>query len=341
MRGFNNLKSRLDRAPSDVLGLDLASHGIRAVRMKKNGEALTLSGTAFLPPVVFGNSEKVTYESLALPAKLRGRLAALAMPAKPGAVKLLRVPESFDPANYEDVMSRLGYEGSGESRLSSAILVPGSAKVEMRILAAVMPEADANNMLKLMPAAGAPAARSLELSELAVINAFHNDGLLKHQEGACGLIHFDHDFSLIALFNNNILSQVRLFTFGVGAVLQKVIKALNVDEATAEGVLADGAFDLSHLIEDGFRDIRSQLVISRDFMERSEDCALGKIYISGPDSLVRPFSAGMPAHESITAWDVLAPYADKAATEPSVELAGDAWRWSAAVGSCLGLLLSP
>ncbi len=340
MLALNHLKSRLNRAPVDVLGLDFASHGTRAVRMKKSGEGFAITAAELLPPLALDADSKISHDSLAMPAKLRGRYAALSTPSRPGAVKLLRVPDTFDPGNRDDVISRLGFEGDSDTRLSTNMLVPGSAKVEMRVLAAVMPERDALAMLKLMPAAGVPAARSLELSELAVLNAFHNDISLRHTEEACGLIHFDQDFSLFALFNNQILSQVRLFGFGVGAVLQKVIKVLNVDEVTAEGVLVDGAFDISHLIEDGFNDIRSQLVVSRDFMERSENCSLGSMYISGPDSLVLPFTAGIPSYESITPWDVLAPYMYESGTESSSGLTGDSWRWSAAIGSCIGVLLS-
>ena len=335
MPDLQNLKSLFNRAPADAVGINHASNGLRVVRMKKNGNELSVASAAILEPVAI---EDGAVEPLSLPIKLRGRYAALSLPSRPAAVKLLRVPDTFDPGNTEEVMARMAREDNDEVRLATRVLIPGAHKVEARLLAAIMPEAHAAGLLRLMPAAGVPAARAIELAELAVINAFHNDSRFADDKQPRGLIHFDHDFSLIALFNENLLSQIRIFPFGVVAVLQKVSKALNVDEATAEGVLMDGAFDISHLIEDGFRDIRGQLVICRDFMERSENCSLEQIYVSGPASLVRPFTAGMPNPEQVEAWDVLAAYPE-AADHIAEELTSDSWRFAAAVGSCLGVLL--
>ena len=224
-------------------------------------------------------------------------------------------------------------------RVASRVILPGAPKVEARILASVMPEKQAASLLGLMPKSGVPAARSIEVAELAVINAFHQDPQFAAYEQPYGLIHFDHDFSLIALFNKRVLSQIRLSPFGVAAVLQKVARALNVDAQTAEGVLMDGAFDISHLIEEGAREIRKELVICRDFMERSENCTLEKLFVSGPSSLVKPFMAGLPHPELISAWNVLTAF-ETSGTLPE-EVASEPWRFAAAIGSCLGVLLPP
>lgn len=137
-------------------------------------------------------------------------------------------------------------------RIAHRNLAAGSAKSEARILVAAMPQRDAESLMLQLPSAGIPAARALDLSEVAVLNAFQNDPALANREDAFGLIHIDHEFSLIALFNAGVLSHIRIFPFGAVAVLQKIMHTLNVDQPTAEGVLTDGAFDISHLIEEGF-----------------------------------------------------------------------------------------
>lgn len=323
------------RAPADVLGIDCGSDAVRLVRVKKNGNSFCLAGGAVLASV---DTESESVNPLSLPVKLRGRFAALTAPSRPESVKILRLLESFDPDSKAEILARMNCKDDEDVRLAVRVLIPGAHKLEARLLAAVMPERQAEGLLALMPTSGAPAARSLGIAELGVINAFYRDPRFIDSKQARGLIHFDHDYSLIALFNDNQLSQFRTFSFGVHAVLQKICKALNLDSGTAGDVLNDGAFDISHLIEEDFRDVRSQLVISRDFMERSENCTLEELHISGPASLTRPFIGGLPVPESISNWSVLEPYAEAAAGDIPEELAAEPWRLAAAVGAALGVL---
>lgn len=339
MPSLDNIKGVFNRAPADAVGIQFSSNGTCAVRMKKSGDSLSLISASALPPVPFPLTVNPSAEPLALPARVRGRFAALNCPAENGAVKLLRAPEGFNTDNRQEVLDRLAFDHPDPVRTAAKVLLPGAAKSEARILASAMPERTAKALLSLMPAVGIPAPRALELSELAVINAFHNDPQFKDSEQAYGLIHFDCDFSVIALFNNNVLSQFRIFGFGMAALTRKVMQSLNVDEATAEGVLMDGAFDISHLIEDGAREMRSQLVISRDFMERSENCLLEKTYVSGPPALIKPFAAGMPGAESLIEWDVLGAFKDTPADAIGEEFGTNTWRLAAAIGSAMGVLL--
>jgi Tfp pilus assembly PilM family ATPase len=344
MPALENLKKLINRAPADVVGIDCASNAIRTVRMKKSGTLVEITACTLLParPEIFSDEiSPAKLEPLPLSSRLRGRFAALAAPSKPGAVKVLRVPESFDTNNRDEVLNRMALEKDLDARVSTTVILPGAPKVEARILAAILPEVQASALLKLLPAAGTPAPRLIDLSETCVINAFANDPRFATDETARGLIHFDHDFSLIALFNNTVLSQLRIFPFGAAAVSRKVMKALNVDQATAEGVITDGAFDISHLIEDGAREMRSQLVISRDFMERSENCTLEQLHVSGPSTLIKPFVEGMSTREQIIPWNVLEGFGEDSLKAIPEELAAEAWRLTAAIGAGLGVLLSP
>jgi len=338
MPALNNIKGILKRPPADVVGIKCATGSTCAVRMKKSGEEIHLMGAAALAPVPLASG--ALSEPLDLPARVRGRFAALNCPAEPGAVKLLRVPEGFKTENRDEIINRLAFEYPDPIRVAAITLLPGAAKVEARVLASAMPERTAKALLGAMPTVGTPAPRALELSELAVMNAFLNDPRVMDNEGASGLIHVDHDFSFVALYNKMILSQLRIFPFGMSAVTKRVMQSLNVDEATAEGVLMDGAFDISHLIEDGARDIRSQLVISRDFMERSENCLLEKIYVSGSPALIKPVTKGIPGADQFIEWDILGAFKDTPDDAIPEELANSPWKLAAAIGSGLGALLS-
>lgn len=339
---MDNLKRMLNRAPADVVGVDCAKGVIRLARLKKGtaGIELTAAGILPVPRGLFDQHQQAEeVHPLPLPANLCGRYASVTAPSSSLDIKLLRVDDDFDPENYVEMFSRMALDMT-DKRLSSSVIIPATAKIEGRIIAAAMPESLAVSLLRLFPAAGAPAPRTVSWSELAVIHAFTCDPLLAGQEKPVGLIHFDHDFSLIALLNEGFLSQLRVFSFGVSSVLMAIMRALNVDRSTAEGVFMDGAFDISHLIQADFRDILGQLIVCRDFMERSENCVLERIYMSGPAALTSSFSSSGPLAGHVSEWNALEPYGKNVlgTTDIPDDLLNEPWRLAAAIGSGLGVL---
>ena len=340
----------IKRPPTDAVGVDCASNGTRVVRMRKSPAGLSLTGAAILPPVPIHDVMNARdgpfpegIEALSIPPRVRGRYAALLAPgASHAVVKILRVPESFNVSDRTKIMARLGFATAEGYRVGTRVIQPATARTEAHVLVAALPDRLAEALLELLPNAGLPAPRSIEISELAVINAFCNDARMAEQQAEPhGLIHFDHDFSLVALFNRGQLSQLRTFPFGLAAVLGKITKALNVDEQTATGVLMDGAFDISHLIEDDAREVRSQYMVCRDFMERSENCELKKLHMSGPAALTRTFLAGSPMAEVQDQWDALHGFTEQNGGALSDDAATEPWRFSAAVGACIGILETP
>lgn len=333
-----------NRAPSDAVALDCASNEVRAVRMRKGGSGMVLTAVALLPPTPipqgFSDDANPEVEVLSLPSKVRGRYAALLTPGFSSVIKMLRVPESFDPSDPAQALARMGVAQPDLYRAATRVIEPAKARGENRVLAVAMPERLAKALLALLPETGMPAPRSIELSDLAVLNAFTRDPAVQEQPGAFGFAHFDHDFSVVAVFNNGLLSQLRTFKSGAAVMLKKVAAALNVDMETASGVLQDGAFDITHMIEEDMRDMRGQYVICRDFMERSENCRVERLYLSGAPSLLRPFAEKGPMPETVSDWNVLDRFGAQALDMVQKECPGDAWRWTAAVGACLGLLES-
>ncbi len=291
-------------------------------------------------PQGFSGDADPEMKVLSLSAKVRGRYAALLAPGFSSVIKMLRVPESFDPDDPAQALARMGVAQPETYRAATRVIEPATARGEGRVLAVAMPERLAKALLALLPETGMPAPRSIELSDLAVLNAFTRDPAVRDRRGAFGFAHFDHDFSVVAVFNNGLLSQIRSFKRGSAVMLKKVASALNVDLETASGVLQDGAFDITHMIEEDMREVRGQYVICRDYMERSENCRVDRLYLSGAPSLLRPFAGSGHMPETVTDWNVLDRFGAQTAEMVQREYPGDAWRWTAAVGACLGLLES-
>jgi Tfp pilus assembly PilM family ATPase len=345
MSKLDDFKKKFDRAPTDVVALDCSRHGIRAVRMRKVSSGMTVVGAEVLPPMpldaLLGETGEETLDSirdLSLPAKVRARHAALLAPGLEARAKLLRLPEKFNLEDRAQLLSRMGAEQADGYRVGTQVIQPATARTEALVLAAALPEAHVQGMLALLPKNGSPAPRAIGVSALAVLNAFESDPRRTGDESAHGFLHFDHDYTLLALFNQQKLSQLRTFSFGMAGLFQKVMKALNVDEETAAGVLAEGAFDVSHLIEEQTREVSGQYVVTRDFMERSENCTLKKLYVSGPSALAAPMLAGGRSAEPREAWNALDGYPDRVGGCMSERLASDSWCLTAAIGGCLGIL---
>lgn len=335
----------LNNAPADAVAMDFASNALRVVRMRKAGGNPSIAAMEKLAPM--GIHQVMSESTGSLPddidivplsSRLRARYASLICPGYAAVIKMLRVPESFDIGNEEQLASRLGLDDPEAFRVAARVLHPGTGRTEGRVLAAAMPERMARALLQCLPSAGLPAPRAIELAELAVINAFVNDPAIAARDDAYGLIHFDHDFSVLALFNKGMLSQFRAFKMGAATLLKKVSAALNVDQETASGVLLDGAFDISHIIEEDARDVRGQYVICRDFMERSENCQLECLYVSGSQALSLPFVENAHIPEALDQWNVMQRFEQSTPDDTEEQDFPDTWCWTAAIGGALGLL---
>ena len=83
----NKLNDLMNRPPTDVVGLDCATSGVRAVRMKKTANGYSVTGAEVLPPApvhaVMDAEDGEMPEGLdvlALSPRVRGRYAALLVP---------------------------------------------------------------------------------------------------------------------------------------------------------------------------------------------------------------------------------------------------------------------
>lgn len=336
---FKELKKA---TPKDVVCLDVTPSGINAVRMRKADDHISLVAAEVIPRAVptelaAGDAtEKPAVEPLDIPQRLRAKHGCLTTPGETSLIKLLSFPGAFDDAAAAKVVENLGVDKPENFRISYKVLTPAAQARESKVLAVALPIQEADAVAGLL-ATGTPVPLSLEVSGLATMTAFvHHLSEEIRTTGAVGVIDFGQDVTSFALFNKSNLILLRRFNFGSNAVLTKVRDTLGVDLETAQGIIADGAFDISQSVTEVMDPIVKQLIVSRDFVERRENCHIANLYISGSLVVSRDAIEEMKNAMGleVVPWS---PFQGLTIEEGAVPeaLAGQEWRFSAAVGAGL------
>ncbi len=356
-----NIKELLDkfkRKPNDVVGIDIGSTSIKIVRMKKISETETIiTAVDVIPPPVIQVTEPLAPAAapvgkkeqtdtvaalptfnvtpIELPARIRGKYAAFTVTGNSAVVKLVSLPGAFDAAAEEKVISSLGLDDPNLYRIGYKILVEGHGKNETKVLAVALPERDAIIAPMLTPA-GLPAPFSIEVAGLATLTSFMTTAAIQHAEEAIGVLEFETTTTTYAIFNKGVLSLIRRFDFGTATIIEKVQEALGVDQETAQGIIADGAFDISQAISDVMDPFIKQLTVSKDFIERRENCHVLKMYIAGGLVVSRDAIAELNSAMGIEilTWNPFAGL-NMAPDAMDEKFKGQEWRFAAALGACL------
>lgn len=336
---MKKLLARLKRAPTDVVGVDMGTSAVKAVRMRKTADEMTVSGVAVLPSPLAEdeNGDLVVQRPVSLPGALKSRYVSLATTGAECTVKLLSFPGPFEKDQENKILDSLGIASSEEPRVSYSVVREGHARTETRVLAVAMPEEEAQTVLSLFPS-GLPAPYSLEVAGVAALSAFYYvDEVAKAQP--VGLVEFGTRCTTLSLFSKGHLALVRRFAVGTSNVIQSVCRTLGVDADTAEGIVSDGAFDISQSVSEVLAPVVKQVIISRDFVERREDCHIDKIFVAGPPVLAehRLDQLRSSLEVDVAHWN---PFASFNMTEGALpdDIQGQEWRFAAALGACLGTL---
>lgn len=335
MKSFNDLVDRMKRGPTDAVGIDVGISGTKVVRMQKHDTAFTLVAADVLAPI---NLQEASQEvaPLNLPAKLKGKHACLAATGENAIIKLLSFPGHMGEDADSKVVENLGIEDASAYRISYKVIAEGHGRSESKVLAVALPDAQARVLPLLLPS-GVPVPFSIEVAGLAAMTAFLHACGPRHSGDAVGAIEFGTSMTTFTLFNKGALSLVRRFSFGTGAILDKVREKLGVDADTAQGIMTDGSFDISQPVNEAMDPLIKQLIVSRDFVERRENCHIGRIYVSG--GLVAS-SNSMDEIKSLMEVEVERwnPFESLTVAPDAIpkELSGREWQFAAAVGACLG-----
>lgn len=337
MSSLKETLARFKSGPSDLVGVDIGSTGIKVVRMRRSKDETTVVAVDVLPPVNTTDHLATEIQPLDLPVRLKAKYVALAVPGDGAIIKLLSLPGAFKDSSIDKVIESLGIEDLDNYRIAYKIITEGHGRSESRVLAVGLPEAQARTAPQLFPA-GRPAPFSLEVSGLASITAFLHGPAPKHLEEAVGVIDFGDTASTFTLFNKGLLALVRRFDIGTNDIVDKVQESLGVDRETAQGIITDGAFDISQSVSEVMEPLIKQLIVSRDFVERRENCSIAKLYASGGVVLSRDSLDEMRSSMGleVDTWDPFELENLTVAPDAIPEnLKGQEWRFSPAVGVCL------
>jgi hypothetical protein len=334
MNLLQKIADKIKPHPKDVNGIDFGSTETRIVRVRKNGDALTLLGLDILPAIDFG-AEDFPSVHFSVPLKIRANYAAISINAPQMSLKLLSIPGAPDPAFDQKIAKNLGLPEDTSDRLGYRIIAEGSGRAESRILAVGLPEPETSNCVSLF-ASGLPAPWRVEASPIATLTAFEA-GPVRKDEHAIGLIDFNAKFCSFSIFHKKSLALLRRFDFGMDRIYSKITTSLNVDQNTAVHILADTAFDVTDLLHDTMQPLFSQIVLSRDFVERRENCSISTLFLNG--ALATSGAAlnlmRQSLNTTVVAWD---PFDIPSLSAASGLLDGYQnrhWRFGAALGAAL------
>ena len=261
------------RRPANLLALDFATTGVKAVRLKKNKEHIALAAADILPPCGPEASERPV-----LPKPLAAHYAALCA-TMDGAI--LRVFSQILPEEEDlEALVRANLSAANDYRVGGLVLSRARGKRESSVLGIAVPEKTIQHYLDIF-ANGAPAPHSLELSGLAALSAFlytcgertENQTICVIETGAC--------YTYAAFLHRNQLQLINRFDVGGDSLLRQIQAALGVDADMAGIILSGGSVDVSSQIRQVLSPFARQLPIHREFVERQNRSPLSAVYISG------------------------------------------------------------
>jgi len=261
------------RPPPDMVALDFDSDAVRCVRVKLVGDEVTVVAADILPAVDIGNA--VQARAFELPKSMAARYVAMCIPGDAAIVKLLNLPGSLDDRVEEQIREHMGVE-EGSYRFGYRIV--SQTHSETRLLTVAIPEVQVQAVCAIFPS-GLPVPVSVELGGLAVMSAFLHGPGKTIQDEAVGVIEFGARVTYFAFFKKSELILIRKFDFGHLNLLDRIEKSMGVDRQTAHDIVADRSFDISHIVKDFADPFIKQLVISKHFVERRENCHITKIFV--------------------------------------------------------------
>ncbi len=345
MTELRNLLRSAKRRGQDVVGIDLDPQETRVVRLGKSDQETVLVACEILPKVDVQTLEATDQKEapqpppvLILPPKCKARYASLTVSGENAIVKLLSFPGALDETAEQKVVQSLGLTNPDAYRISYRLIQGGHGRAETRVLAVALPEAEACVPPQLLPR-GTPAPYSLEISALASATAFLNGLAAEKKDVAVAWLDFGASVTTLAIFNKRLLALIRRFPVGFLTIVAKVQEALGVDRETAMSIFMDGAFDISRSVHETIDPLIKQLIVSRDFVERRENCRVVTLYAAGNFGASKGVLDALHAAlgMDIVAWNPLTGLTVASGALPA-NWNGQDWRLAAAIGACEGTL---
>jgi len=334
-------KIGLRRSLSDIVAVDVATSGLKLVRMKRGKEGLTISAVGQIP-----NSELPTQDDpegdepgrILLPKAFRAKHSALSITSSRAVIRLLNLPGFSEKSpNAENTVRenvgledgfRLGYSVAGQQR----------GKSEVNLIAVGLPDEDATSTLQML-GGGTPAPLSVEVSALSAATGFALSVAPRFSKGAVGVIEGGSRVTCLSIFSQSVPVLLRKFDFGSEHILERIQRDFGVDHETSENMIGESSFDISGSVEGAMKGFIRQLAISREFVERRIGSPIQAWFVTGGLALTTDWkqkiyeSVGRP----VEVWNPFENLFMVPGTVPA-ELKGQEVRFAAAVGAAMGSL---
>lgn len=324
------------RGPSDVVGVDIATTGVKLVRMKRSKDGLTVTHAELLPPVSSGEGEgpsgRIDY-----PKALRARNAALTYTAESAVIRLLSLPGFSRQSPHADqtVREHVGLEP--DYRLGYTVTREMRGRADVGLVAVGLPEAETAGILAL--AGTNPAPISMEVSALSSLTAFAREPIARSTKEAVGVIEAGACVTSLAIFHQGAPVLLRKFEFGSNQVLGRVGREFRVDSDTAQQILADESFDVSGAVKEVTGSFLRQLAISKEFVERKVGAPIAQWQMIGGMAML-PYWRQLiekTVSQEVVQWNPLNNLYLVPGGWPD-ELTGHEVRFAAAIGAAIGVL---
>jgi len=337
-----NLKPFLDRlkkksVPKDIVAVDFSQAEPKCSRLQQASGGIQLVAADVLPRIQEGApaDQKSVCKLISLPKHLLTRHAVLCLPGKNALIKLLNLPGHLDGDSETKIREDMGV-GSGEYRIGYKVLGHSHGRVETKLVTVALPETDLQLYLGCF-SSGWPVPVSVELAGLAAVNAFINGYLDNCADESLGVVQFEDYVSFFAFLHKKELVLIRKFDFGHDHVLSAIQSRLNVNRETAMNVASDQSFDITQMIKEVCDPFIRQLVISKHFVERRENCHVSRIFIPGtaPASHRLAQEIRVASEGEVEKWDPLkAVIVEPEAVSP--KLSGQHSLLAASIGAGIG-----
>ncbi|MFA6174661.1 MAG: pilus assembly protein PilM [Kiritimatiellales bacterium] len=316
------------RRLANLLALDFATSGVKAVRLKKTKDRITLAAADILPFPGLDSDERPV-----LSKPLSAYYTALCATMDNAILRVFSqtLPEDEDI----EALVRENLSAAADYRVGGLVLSRARGKRDSTVLGVAVPEKTVQHYLSLF-SGGAPAPRSLEISGMAAFSAFlFNCGAQTEDQAVC-LIETGARHTYAAFLHRNQLQLVNRFDVGGDALQRQVQMALSVDVEMAGTILSGGSIDVSSPVRQVLNPFARQLSIYREFVERQTKSSLSAVYISGGQaaspywqSTVKEVLGFVPQ-----VWDPFEKIEIPPGTFPEA-LKGQESRFAAAVGAAL------
>lgn len=277
---------RNSTAPNEIIAADFGAQEIRCARLRRINGQVHLVAADILPqveaPAGAAAESHGAFKPVSLPKELLCRHLVLCLPGQNALVKLLNIPGHPDTSSEAKIKDDMGV-GTGDYRIGYKVLGYSHGRVETKLLAVAVPEILIQQHLAYF-ATGWPVPIAVEIAGLAAIDAFLSGYLESCPDESFGMVQFEDDVSFFAFIHKKELVLIRKYELGYNHLLSAIQTRLNVNRETALNVAADHSFDISQIVREICDPFVRQMVISKHFVERRENCRVTSIFI--PDNAV-------------------------------------------------------